>query len=158
MTSVQGLGHIVLRVRDIEESERFYKKILGLKVRFKRPGAMVFLTARENVSHELALFPVTTAEIGCIPGEAGLAHFGWAVADFSKLQDFYDYLISEGIQVTCIKDHGIALGVYFRDPDNNEIEVYCELPPDQWPTGPQMAALEFPLKLRTVPESGTRHG
>ena len=58
MVKPKQLGHIVLRVRDIERSEQFYSDVLGLHVTNKRPGRMTFMSAVEESSHELALVPV----------------------------------------------------------------------------------------------------
>ena len=57
MVKPKQLGHLVLRVRDLDRSEQFYTEVLGLEVTEKRPGAMVFLSAGE-ASHELALISV----------------------------------------------------------------------------------------------------
>ena len=58
MVKPKQLGHIVLRVRDLERSEQFYSDVLGLHVTNKRPGRMTFMSAVEESSHELALVPV----------------------------------------------------------------------------------------------------
>ena len=56
------------------------------------------------------------------------------------------------IKVGGVGNHGISIGVYFFDPDGNEIEVFYELPRDQWPTEGQLFAGKFPLgSLEEVP-------
>ncbi|MCH6563798.1 MAG: VOC family protein [Myxococcales bacterium] len=58
MVKPKQLGHLVIRVRDLERSEKFYTSVLGLEVTNKRPGRMVFMSAGGDSSHELALIPV----------------------------------------------------------------------------------------------------
>mgnify|MGYP003312920105 CR=1 FL=1 len=56
MVKVKQLGHVVLRVNDLNKSESFYREILGLSVTTRRPtGTMIFLSSRKDASHELAL-------------------------------------------------------------------------------------------------------
>ena len=58
MVKPKQLGHLVLRVRDVERSEKFYTENLGLSVTTKRPGVMTFLSAGSDASHELSLIHI----------------------------------------------------------------------------------------------------
>ncbi|MCH8206733.1 MAG: VOC family protein [Chloroflexi bacterium] len=138
------LGHIVLRVRDLDRSERFYADVLGLQVTTRMPGAMVFLSAGE-ASHELALMPVGPDAPGPDPSRVGLYHFAWEMESFEDLRKLYAELKEKEVEIGGIGDHGISLGVYFFDPDGNEIEAFYELSRDQWPTEGTIFAGRFPL-------------
>ena len=54
---------------------------------------------------------------------------------FDSLKRLYSELKDQGVDVAGIGDHGISIGIYFFDPDGNEIEAFYELPKDQWPEG-----------------------
>jgi catechol-2,3-dioxygenase len=145
MITPKRLAHLVLRVRDINCSEKFYTDVLGLKVTSREMG-MVFMSARNRPSHELALAPTRTVtpapEIGCV----GLSHFAWEMNSFEELKKIYEHLKEQRVNITGIGDHGISLGVYFQDPDGNKVEVFYELPKEQWPTDGLFHG-KFPLSL-----------
>lgn len=143
MVIPKRLGHIVLKVNDIDKSEGFYKDILGLKVTHKVPESMVFMTSG-SLSHEIALFSHGAKHADNEEASTKLVHFAWQLKSFEELKIFYNTLLENKIPVSGIGDHGISIGVYFSDPDGNEIEVYYELPKSQWPKKDIFAG-KFPL-------------
>lgn len=145
MVAPKRLAHLVLRVRDISRSEEFYTDVLGLKVTSREMG-MVFMSARLRPSHELALAPVRTDSPESVIGGAGLSHFAWEMGSFEELQRIYKHLKDRRVNITGIGDHGISLGVYFQDPDGNRVEVFYELPKEQWPTDGLFQG-KFPMRL-----------
>ena len=151
MVKPKQLGHLVLRVRDLDRSQSFYEDVLGLQVTTAIPGRMVFLSAGE-ASHELALMSVGADAPGPEQGRVGLYHFAWEMESFEDLRQIYGELKQKDVKVGGGGNHGISIGVYFFDPDGNEIEVFYELPRDQWPTEGQLFAGKFPLgSLEEVP-------
>ena len=147
MVKPKQLGHIVLRVRDLERSEQFYSDVLGLHVTNKRPGQMTFMSAVDESSHELALVPVGDDAPGPEDSRVGLYHFAWQMDSFDDLKSLYADMKSKDVDIRGIGDHGISLGVYFFDPDGNEIEAYYEMPKDEWPADGDLFEGEFPGKL-----------
>ena len=147
MVTPKQLGHLVIRVRDIEKSERFYSDILGLTVMNKRPGEMTFMSANTGMSHELALVPVGEGAPGPEEGRVGLFHFAWEMESLEDLRKLYAVIKKNGVPVERVGDHGISLGVYFTDPDGNEIEAYYEVPKGEWPQDGDLFAGEFPGRL-----------
>ena len=147
MVQPKRLAHLVLRVRDLERSERFYTDTLGLKVTGKIPGTMVFMGAEPQSSHELALMSVGPDAPGPEQGRVGLYHFAWEMGSFDDLKRMYQTLKQKGADIAGIGDHGISMGVYFFDPDGNEIEVFYELPRSQWPEGGVVSRDKFPWSL-----------
>ena len=135
MVRPKRLGHLVLRVRDLDRSEQFYTDVLGLEVTSKLEGRMVFLSAEGDASHELALVSVGAGAPGPEASRVGLYHFAWEMGSFDDLRQMYRELRDKDVQVGGIGDHGISMGVYFFDPDGNEIEVFYELPREEWPEG-----------------------
>ena len=144
MVKPKQLGHLVLRVRDLDRSERFYADVLGLQVPTRMPGAMVFLTAGE-ASHELALMSVGPDAPGPEQNRVGLYHFAWEMASFEDLKKLHRELRAKRVRIAGIGDHGINILICFLDPDGNEIEAFYELPRDQWPKEDNIFAGKFPL-------------
>ena len=150
MLKPKQLGHLVLRIRDLERSEQFYTGILGLEVTERIPGRMLFMSAAGDSSHELALMAIGDDAPGPDPSRVGLYHFAWEMNSFEDLQALYSKLQREDIRIAGIGDHGISVGVYLFDPDGNEIEVFYELPRDQWPEGNVFGG-KFPRSLEDEP-------
>ena len=147
MVTPKQLGHLVIRVRDLEKSEQFYTNVLGLKVMNKRPGVMTFMSADEGMSHELALVPVGEDAPGPESTRVGLYHMAWEMQSFEDLKELYAVIKKNDVKVGSIGDHGISLGVYFFDPDGNEIEAYYEMPKDEWPAEGDLFEGAFPGSL-----------
>ena len=120
------LGHLVLRVADLEKSTAFYTGILGLRVsdvypEEMMPGGMVFL--RCNTDHHcLAL-------VGAADEEAQnkeLHHFAFEVPTLSEVIRARDRLRAHGVKIDFEgrRRAGCQIAVEFRDPDNHSVEIY----------------------------------
>ena len=146
------LGHVNLYVRDAQRAERFYQEALGLHTYGRRPGS-AFLSADMGQAHELAVIEVGPTAPLQEKGQVGLNHIAWKMETFNDLKELHNRLQQMGVAVERVQDHGIALGVYFRDPDGNGNEAYYELPPGEWPegvpygTGTEMITSGFPWTL-----------
>ena len=128
------LGHLVLNVRDLDRAEDFYTRILGLTVTAKFEGNAVFMSANTDLSHELLL--VSPENYAPEPESQGaLVHAAWQMASFEDLKALHQRLKDNDIPIVRIGDHGVSLGVYFCDPDGNELETYYELPKSEWEKG-----------------------
>ena len=128
------LGHIVLRVRDLERSERFYTEVLGLRKKGELPGIMAFFTTESNSdSHDLALMQVGPDAPDPNPRGVGLYHFAYQVASEEALAEAYRALREAGVPIVGSADHGVSKGIYILDPDGIEIEITYEVPPERWP-------------------------
>ena len=150
MVKPRKLGHVVLRVRDVGRSERFYTDVLGLRVTSKLAGTMVFMSASNDASHELALMSVGPDAPGPEANRVGMYHFAWEMDSFEDLKRMYRELKEKGANIAGIGNHGISMGVYFLDPDGNEIEVFYELPKEQWPADNVFMG-KFPGSLEEEP-------
>ena len=145
----KSLGHLVMRVRDIDRSVDFYTRVMGLTVMERSPSGTVFMSANIEKSHELAIRAIGMDADGPDHSIIGQAHMAWQMETFEDLQELYDRLIENEVRIVRPGDHGISMGVYFLDPDDNEIEVYYELPKEQWARHPEKGLFgnEFPRKL-----------
>ena len=145
------LGHVNLYVRDAERSAEFYGGLLGLHIYERRPGRAVFMSADMEQSHEIALMQLGPDAEGPDDNRVGLNHIAWRMESFEDLKELYARIKERGLE-TSVSDHGVSLGVYFRDPDGNGNEVYYELPRGQWPRQEQIfEGGGFPWKLEDDP-------
>jgi len=142
------LGHVNIFVRNAERSRQWYADVLGLHTYDFRAGWAAFMCADREQSHEVALIEV--GEEAPLPQrrQVGLNHMAWMMASLDDLKDAYRRLKELGIPIDRIADHGISIGIYFRDPDGNGIEVSYELPRAQWPRQERIFAEDMVNKGR----------
>lgn len=126
MIQARKLGHIVLKVRDAQQSKDFYMRVLGLKLAHEdlERGA-VFLSFGSQ-HHDLALFEPATGETP-EAGQPGLHHSAWQLGSFEELQAAYRELRELGVAVESTIEHNVTRSVYFPDPDGNRVELYCDM-------------------------------
>ena len=147
MLRPKRLGHIVLRVLDLERSIKFYSEILGLTNTFSIANKMHFMSASGDSSHELALVSIGNEAQRLNSNMVGLSHFSWQMNSIEDLESLYLKLQREQVEILDIGDHGISLGIYFADPDGNQIEVFYELPKEEWPEE-EIFSGNFPYKFK----------
>lgn len=123
MTKPKRVGHLVLNVRDVEASTRFYTEILGFEIAVRRPN-MTFLTCGK-IHHDLALFKASEDSPPVSEGQVGLNHFAVQIEDLDALKETYLRLKEKGVPVDNTVDHGMTQSVYFHDPDGIRIEFFC---------------------------------
>ena len=134
------LGHVNLYVRDPAISHEFYTRILGLHTYHVAPGRAVFMSADKDMSHEVAVMSVGPDAPLQQKGQVGLNHIAWMVDSLDELKALYQRLKDNNVPLDHISDHGLSLGIYFRDPDGNGLEVSYELPREKWPRQEQVFA------------------
>ena len=126
MIQARKLGHVVLKVRDMQKAKDFYTRVLGLQVAYEdRQRGMIFLSFGTE-HHDLALFQLATGE----PPEAaqpGLHHMAWQLGSFAELQAAHRELVELGIAVEATIEHNVTRSVYVFDPDSNRVELYCDI-------------------------------
>lgn len=130
MIQLKRLGHVLLRVADLERSKAFYSGLLGFEVVEQDPQhGGVFMTLGEH-GHTLDLFPVedpATAQ-PLLANRLGVHHFAFQVESFAALKEAYFTLQDQGMQDIRAVDHVSQQSIYFHDPDGNRVEIYYELP------------------------------
>ena len=150
--NVKELGHLVLYVRDLERSRRFYKEILGWRevagdAPLQMPAA-AFSSGRTH--HELLLIEVgPNAEPIPAGRRVGLYHFGLKVGESDdELRAAAKELESAGVRIVGASDHTVTHSLYIEDPDGNEIELYIDVQPAVWKEDPAaIFAQPRPLRL-----------
>jgi catechol 2,3-dioxygenase len=127
------LGHVVLYVRELERSVRFYTTAVGLGLSGAIFNGRAALLSGGTTHHELLLIQVGAA-VGPLQGRRlGLYHVGWKVGDsIEALKAYYNRLCELGYPVDGMSDHSVSQSLYLRDPDGNEVELYVDNPDYDW--------------------------
>ena len=143
---VQQLGHVVLKVRDIDRSERFYTEVLGLRVAARMDAPpMTFFSLGNH--HDFAITAVGSDAPDSAPNSPGLFHVAFKVGESTDdLREAKAHLEARGVEIAMTADHTVTESIYFDDPDGNTIEVYVDVS-EVWRTDPQTVAAIAPLSL-----------
>jgi catechol-2,3-dioxygenase len=149
---VKELGHVVLYVRDLERSRRFYRDVLGWKEISPEGGmripAAAFSSGRTH--HELLLIEVGPNAAPIPSGRrVGMYHFGLKVGTTDdELREARDSLQKAGARIVGASDHGVTHSLYIEDPDGHEIELYIDVQPERWREDPAAVFADIkPLRI-----------
>ena len=129
------IGHVHLKVSDLERAVDFYTEALGFEEQTRYPGA-AFLSAG-GYHHHLGL-NTWQSEGGSPPpdGTTGLFHFAIRYPTRVALAVALKRLMEAGVQIGGASDHGVSEALYLSDPDGNGIELYWDRPEADWPHKP----------------------
>jgi catechol-2,3-dioxygenase len=153
---VKELGHLVLYVRDLERSSRFYRDVLGWRQIMPADGetapfpAAGFSAPSGRTHHELLLIEVGPDAAPQPAGRRiGLYHFGLKIGDHDdQLREALAQLQAAGVTIVGASDHTVTHSLYIEDPDGNEIELYVDVPDVDWRNDPTLIAAPVkPLRL-----------
>lgn len=125
------IGHVVLKVRDLDRSLGFYRDLLGFRVAGEMSNVMIFLTATGENHHDLGLLRVGDQAPSALPNAVGLYHLAIQLADWDAVKRAHAALSERGL-LKGTADHGVSKSLYTADPDGNEIELYCDAPREDW--------------------------
>jgi len=127
------VGHVHLRVSDLQRSIAFYRDVLGLEVQQLYGDAAAFLSAG-GYHHHLGL-NTWDSRGGSAParGSTGLYHVAFLYPDRPALARVLAQVLASGVTLEGAADHGVSEAVYFSDPDGNGIELYRDRAPRDWP-------------------------
>jgi len=144
---IEGVGHVVLKVRDLDRSAAFYSGVLGLKEVGRFPGRMVFFSAGTN-HHDLAVMAVSP-DAPSPPDEAvGLAHVALKIGDsLDLLREAKALLEAHAVPIQGTRDHVVSQSIYCEDPDGNTVELFVDGDPAIWAEDPSTVATTKPLVL-----------
>lgn len=129
------IGHVHLRVADLDRALAFYCGVLGFEKTDALPGAA--FVAAGGYHHHIGLN--TWESRGGSPppqGSTGLYHTAILYPTRRLLADALQRLIEHQIPLDGASDHGVSEALYLRDPDQNGVELYWDKPQDQWPRMP----------------------
>ncbi len=146
------IGHVHLKVADLERALRFYAGVLGLEVTQRYGDGAVFLSAG-GYHHHIALN--TWESLGGSPpppGTTGLYHTAIVYPTRAALAAALRRVLAAKIQLQGAADHGVSESIYLNDPDENGVELYCDKPKEKWPRAPdgQLQMYTRPLDLHEL--------
>jgi catechol 2,3-dioxygenase len=127
------IGHVHLKVSDLERSLAFYCGILGFEL-MQRSGTQAAFLSAGGYHHHIGLN--TWESLGgapAPPGTTGLFHVGILYPTRATLADALQRVMDAGITLDGASDHGVSEALYLRDPDDNGIELYRDRPKKEWP-------------------------
>ena len=130
MIGPDRIGHVVIKVRDLARSRKFYTEVMGFTVMKEQPGMAFFSSGRDH--HEIAVLEVGDAAPAPAPDAVGLYHIAFRLRDEAHLCAAWRTLRELGVPIQRTTDHGITLSIYFSDPDGTPLEVYCDRIPELW--------------------------
>jgi len=143
------IGHVHLKVADIERALNFYCGVLGFELR-QRYGAQAAFISAGGYHHHIGL-NTWESEGGSPPPEdcTGLYHLAILYPTRASLADALRRLTVANIALDGASDHGVSEALYLRDPDENGVELYWDRPKESWPRGPngEQAMFTVPLDL-----------
>ena len=131
------IGHVHLKVADIDRALGFYCGVLGFEL-MARMGEQAAFVSAGGYHHHIGLN--TWESRGAPPPPlhtTGLYHIAIRYPNRAALADALRRLINAGIALTGAADHGVSEALYLRDPDQNGVELYCDRPRERWPRTPE---------------------
>jgi catechol 2,3-dioxygenase len=146
------IGHVHLKVANLDRALTFYRDVLGFKVTQRIGNSAAFLAAG-GYHHHIGLN--TWESLGGeapAPGTTGLYHLAILYPSRAELADGLRRVLGAGISLDGAADHGVSHALYLRDPDDNGVELYWDLPVDRWPrtASSDLAMVTRPLDLHAL--------
>lgn len=127
------IGHVHLKVADLERGLGFWRDLLGLQVQQRMGNQAVFLSV-DGYHHHVALNTWESAGgPPPAPGTTGLYHVALLYPDRVALARAFKRLVEARYPLDGASDHGVSEAIYLRDPDGNGVEIYRDRPPAEWP-------------------------
>jgi catechol 2,3-dioxygenase len=147
------IGHVHLKVADIERSLGFYRDVLGFEVQQRWGGDAAFISAG-GYHHHIGLN--TWESRGASPppaGHTGLYHVAIRYPTRAALADALRRLVEARVPLSGASDHGVSVALYLNDPDGNGVELYWDRPEEEWPRPPDgrgVAMVSEPVDLQAL--------
>ena len=124
MPRVNKVGHVVLNVKDVDESIKFYTEALGMELMAHNTERHMAFLSFGSQHHDIAVFK---APVGAEQGVLGLNHIAMQIeGGEEELRQLYGRLLNAGATIDHLTDHTMTHSVYFFDPDGNRLEIFCE--------------------------------
>lgn len=146
------VGHIHLRVADLDRAIAFYQGVLGFAVTQRYGSEAAFLSAG-GYHHHIGLNTwQSKGGTPPAPGHTGLYHSAFLYPDHASLAAVLRRVIGAGIPIDGAADHGVSKAIYLRDPDQNGVELYVDRNPSEWPRDAdgKLAMVKAPFDLEAL--------
>jgi catechol 2,3-dioxygenase len=147
------IGHVHLKVADLERAIGFYRDVLGFDLMQQLGDQAAFLSAG-GYHHHIGL-NTWESKGGSPPppGTTGLYHVAIRYPTRAGLADALKRLVDNRVPISGASDHGVSEAIYLNDPDGNGIELYRDRPREEWPMAPDgqgVAMVSIPLDLEAL--------
>lgn len=152
-----SIGHIHLKVANLERAIEFYTDVLGFEVTERHGSHVAFLSAG-GYHHHIGL-NTWESEGGQPPpaSATGLYHAAILYPTRVDLADAVRRLLAHGIRLEGASDHGVSEAIYLRDPDGNGLELYWDRPREEWPRNANGSLAMFTAALDLESLLGVAH-
>ncbi len=141
------IGHVHLKVADLERALKFYCGVLGFELQ-QRFGSQAAFISAGGYHHHIGLNTWESAGGSPPPPRAtGLYHLAILYPTRALLSDALQRLIDAGVELDDASDHGVSEALYLRDPDQNGVELYWDRPREQWPRAADGSLAMFTRRL-----------
>ncbi len=132
MPAETRIGHVHLKVSDLDRAVAFYTEALGFEVMQRYGQEAAFLSAG-GYHHHLGLNTWESRDGSRpAPGTTGLYHVAILYPNRKELARALDRLLRHGVPIGGASDHGVSEAIYLDDPDGNGIELYRDRDPSEW--------------------------
>jgi catechol 2,3-dioxygenase len=146
------IGHVHLKVSDLDRALGFYRDVLGFELTGRLGDQAAFLSAG-GYHHHIGLNTWESQGAGPPPEySTGLYHVAIRYPSRAALGRALRALLERRYPLEGASDHGVSEAIYLQDPDGNGLELYCDRPRDQWPTAADgtYAMVVEPLDLKAL--------
>ena len=146
------IGHVHLKVSDIDRALGFYVGVLGFEV-MQRIGDQAAFISAGGYHHHIGLNTWESRGAGPPPrNTTGLYHTAIRYPDRKTLAAALQRVVKAGLHVDGASDHGVSEAIYLRDPDQNGVELYRDRPKEEWPrtNDGSFAMITAPLDLQAL--------
>jgi catechol 2,3-dioxygenase len=127
------VGHVHLKVADIDRALAFYCGVLGFELIQKMGSQAAFISAG-GYHHHIGLNTWESAGGSPPPpGTTGLYHLAILYPTRAALADALRRVLAAGITLDGASDHGVSEALYLRDYDQNGVELYRDKAREEWP-------------------------
>ena len=147
-----NIGHVHLRVADVDRAIAFYSGVLGFDV-MQRYGSQAAFLSADGYHHHIGLNSwESRGGTPPPPGHTGLYHTAFLYPTRAALAAAVKRVMQAGVPLTGLADHGVSLALYLDDPDGNGVELYWDKPREEWPVDEKgyLAMYNAPFDLEAL--------
>ena len=145
------VGHVVLKCQDLEKARDFYCGVLGMELARFDPNRGMFLRFNDY-HHDIAIFKTGPDADPPKANQVGLVHVALVVDSLETVKAWYAKLKALGVPIVGTADHAVSNSMYFKDPEGNVLEIYCDVPASVYDWRTQgMGFIANPIDLEAAP-------
>jgi len=147
---IQRVGHVVIKMRDLEKAKAFYRDFLGMKIGAESERGIFFRF--DDYHHDIAVFKTGDDADPPKANQVGLVHIALVTDGVGTVKHFHERAKEFGIEITGTTNHAVTNSLYVKDPEGNTIEIYAEVPRSEYDWRESgMGFISRPLDLEKVP-------